>query len=170
MATTQGISFRPDCPDALALAVGRFVVHFSYLEFSLWFWCNEVHDDRAVMREFVTKDFTWKLRALRKTINESTMPSDDRKVFKGLFDRASAMASTRNLVCHNPYFTIGSGENEVHGGAIFGVRKASLEDSPKIPKVRICDVEAHALAATALCEDFYRGLLLLQSHLPLTKK
>jgi hypothetical protein len=49
-----------------------------------------------------------------------------------LFDRAATLAITRNLVCHNPYLTLGSGENEVHRGAIFGIRKTSLEDIPKI--------------------------------------
>ncbi len=173
MASTRGIVSKPDCPDKLALAIGRFVVHFSYLEFSLWFWFNEIHDDRDAMREFVTKEFTEKLRRIRRPIDESTMPVDDRKMFMSLFDRAAALAITRNLVCHNPYLTLGSGENEVHRGAIFGIRKTSLEDVPEIatiPKAGIPEIERFASDAAVLCEDFYRGLVVLQRHLPLTKK
>lgn len=172
MAFYRGIVSKPDCPDSLSLAIGRFVVHFSYLEFSLWFWFNEIFNDEAAMRNFVTTEFTEKLRRIRRAIEESTMPAPDRKLLISLFDRAADLAITRNFLCHNPYLTLGSGENEANRGAVFGIRKTSLEKIPKIdtiPKATIPEIEVFASDVAILCEDFYRGLILLQRYLPLTK-
>lgn len=160
--TLSGVS----CPDDLALWVGRFIMYFGYLEFHLWLWYNEIHDSKLKAEEFYGKQLSGRVGSIKDGTDRMTLSKDDRKELKSLLDRFLLLAESRNLVCHNPYITIGGRENEVKNGRIFGLRMATINDTDPIPEASIADVEGFARTAFTLCGDFHRLFGIFQAGLP----
>ena len=155
-----------DVPDELALWVGRFVMYFSYLEFNLWLWYNEIYDDEEKAKVFVDKMISGKAGATKGGLEKLNMKSSDRKILLEFIDRVLTLAISRNLVCHNPYLTLGGRKGERDRGTIFGVRGLTRDINAPIAKAKIADIRRFAEQAFALCGECHRLFPILQSGLP----
>lgn len=154
-----------NCPDTLALVVGRFVIYFGYLEFQLWLWHNEFHDDQTKAEWFVDQDFKRKVGSICHWLDGLSMPTNERKALKSVLKRAVELAKWRNLVCHNPYLTIGERQDERESGRVFGIRMATINNSDPIPEASINDIEGFATEALSISEALHSGLGVFQKYL-----
>lgn len=152
-------------PDEVALWVGKFVMYFGYLEFQLWLWYNEIFDDQEKAVKFVDKMLVGKAGSVKGSLEKLSLSKPDRMTLLGFLDDVIALAASRNLVCHNPYFTVGGREHEGKDGAIFGVRKATINLSSPIPEARLPDIRRFADDAARLCRESHKMFQILQAAL-----
>ena len=155
-----------DVPDEVALAVGRFIMYFGYLEFQLWLWFSEVFDDEDRARLFVEKKLGGKVGSMKGALEGLNLKTEDRKKLLSFLERIKTLAESRNLVCHNPYMTIAGGHGERDKGAIFGVRSAMSQLSTDVRKADLADLRRFESDAARLCAECHQLFPILQSGLP----
>ena len=155
-----------DIPNEVALAVGRFIMYFGYLEFQLWLWFNEVADDEERAKDFVTKTLERKVGSVKSALEGLNLKKEDRKRLLGFLESLQALAESRNLVCHNPYMTIAGGYRERDKGAIFGIRSATLQRDPDIREANLSDLRRFESDAARMSAECHHLFLVLQSGLP----
>ena len=153
-------------PDDVALWVGRFVMYFGYLEFQLWFWYYEIFDDQEKAVKFVDKMLAGKIGATKGAIEGLKMSKEDRKRLLAFLDEVISLAKSRNLVCHNPYFTIEGREGEGKEGAIFGVRQSTINLSTPVAYAQLAEIRGFANDAARLCGESHQLFPLIHAALP----
>lgn len=153
-----------DIPDEVALALGRFILYFGYLEFQLWVWFNEVWDDEERARKFVDKMLDGKIGSTKGTLEKLNLSKADRKALLSFLERIQSLAHDRNLVCHNPYMTLAGGEPKK--GAIFGIRSATHQLSSNVRKASLTDIRRFESEAAQLCAACHQLFPILKSGLP----
>jgi len=152
-----------DIPDEVALAVGRFIMLFGYLEFQLWIWFNEIFNDEQKSKEFVRKQLAGKVSSIKSAIQNLEMKKEDRKLLLSFMCRISRLAESRNLVCHNPYLTIGGEKGNRDNGAILGSRSATLNFGAEIRNAKLPNLIEFEKEAARMCAECHQLFPIIQT-------
>jgi hypothetical protein len=136
-------------PDELVCAVGRAVVNFQLLEFTVvrLIWIMSFTDEYVGERETAGVPFSKLLDLLSSTFPADVQAASLLKTFDDLMSRARDINETRNRVVHSWWFT------DLDGGRPSRLklsRKTSQQDLEAI------DMNALSIAAVNLAEDFDR--------------
>jgi hypothetical protein len=136
-------------PDELVCAVGRVVVNFQLLEFTVvrLIWIMAFTDEYVGERKTAGVLFSKLLDLLSSAFHAHVQTPSLLKTFDDLMSRARDINETRNRVVHSWWFT------DLDGG-----QPSRLKLSRKTPQqdLEAIDMNALSIAAVSLADDFDR--------------